>query len=211
MYCLATSRCCQWIQICYFIFCHFFSFFLFWLFFWPDQLLVQNLMATLNSTTLDSTLTNSVILKLHSKRLHTVPVIFFVFTKFIALLSLLQIWSSWEQHFIKQFLWALRFTNCQASITEHIADSMSNFMHEILWSSLPSIICYNLQNYCFLYLHLNALMISNSNSCGWWVQLAGKTQPFCFWEMCSLSEQYAGQWQEDFSIFMIHFHVKLCR
>jgi hypothetical protein len=191
------------------MFCYFCFFFLFWFFFWPGQLLVQHLMATLDPKNLDRTLTNSVILKLHSKRLQTVPVILFIFTKFVALSPLLQTQSSWEQHFTKQFLWAVRVTNFQASATECTADSTSDYVREVSWSSPPPIICYSLQNYCFLYLHLNVLMISNSKSCSWWVQLAGKTQPLCFWEMCSLSEQYTDQWQKEFSIFGIHFHVEL--
>jgi hypothetical protein len=97
------------------------------------------------------------------------------------------------------------------STTERAADSTSNCMHEVSWSSPPSIICYSLQNYCFLYLHLNVLMISKSKSCSWWVQLAGKTQPLCFWEMCTLNEQYSDQRQKEFSIFGIHFHVELCK
>jgi hypothetical protein len=72
-------------------------------------------------------------------------------------------------------LGAVRVTNFQASTTECTADSTSDYMHEVPWSSPPPIICYSLQNYCFPYLHLNVLMISNSKSCSWWVQLAGKT------------------------------------
>ena len=129
--------CLQCIKMCSFIFCYFCFF---WVFFWHDQLLVQNLMATVDSTILNRTLTNNVILKLHSKGLQTVPVILFIFTKFIALLSLLPTWSSWEQHFVKQFLLAGRVTNFQASTTEHTADSTSDCMHEASWSSPPSII-----------------------------------------------------------------------
>ena len=68
------------------------------------------------------------------------------------------------------------------------------------------------QNYCFLYLHLNILVISKSKSCSWWIQLAGKHNPYfsekcCFLWLCSTLINDRG----IFLIFGIHFHVQLCK
>jgi hypothetical protein len=46
-------------------------------FFWPGQLLVQHLIEAAKSTNLQNTVTCRVVLKLHSKRLQTMPAIFF--------------------------------------------------------------------------------------------------------------------------------------
>ena len=71
----------QCIQKCYIIFCHS-LFFLFQLFFWPGQLLVQHLINSVDAKNLNSTVTCCVAFCLHSKKLHRMTATFFIFSKF---------------------------------------------------------------------------------------------------------------------------------
>jgi len=51
-------------------------------FFWPSELLIQHLADSVDCTNLESIVTCCLLLKLHSKNLQNMPVIFFIFVDF---------------------------------------------------------------------------------------------------------------------------------
>jgi len=102
----------------------------------------------------------------------------------VSALSLLPTWSLGKPQFSKQFLIVLVVViSFQSAAVKCIADSTSSIVCAASWSSLSSVTVTVFGMPCFLSWYLNEWMIPKSKGSTWLIELIGKTELLCSWEM----------------------------